>query len=110
MQETEEAVADSGRFMALRRWNTHEHSMGPAGYAGKLAQWEEEDNQLTALGIHNPWDDFPKGQSRNWLRGRSRLEVKEGVAEIKWNKDSTLKLAEHIKEKNAHVESLGISY
>uniref|UniRef100_K3ZF41 Uncharacterized protein n=1 Tax=Setaria italica TaxID=4555 RepID=K3ZF41_SETIT len=105
MQETEEAIADSGRFTTLQRWNTHEHNMGTAGYARKQAQWVEEDNQLTALGIHNPWDDFHEGRPRNWLQGRSRLEVNEGVAEIKWNKDLTLKLAEDIKEKNAHAES-----
>lgn len=109
MQESEEAIENSSRYMALRRLYTHEHSMGLAGYAGKQAQWKEEDNQLTAAGIHNPWVDFPEGRSRNWLWGSNRLEVKGGVAEIKWNKESNKKLAKDIIEKNAHAESLGIS-
>ena len=89
MQETKNASAVSERFKELRSRNTNEHSMGPTGYAVKLAQWEKEDNKLVATGIRNPWDDYP--WSRNWMRARSRLEVKDNIAEIKWNKEENKK-------------------
>jgi len=41
--------------------------LDPMGYDGKIARWEKEDNELSAKGIRNPWEDFPKGRSRNWL-------------------------------------------
>jgi hypothetical protein len=32
--------------------------MGPVGYTVKLEQWEEEDRQLAAAGIPNPYDAY----------------------------------------------------
>ena len=87
MQESDDASAASNRFKELRRGSTNEHSMGPAGYSGKQAQWEKEDNRLAVAGIHNPYDDYPDNRLRNLLRARSRLEVKDGVAEIIYNKE-----------------------
>jgi hypothetical protein len=45
--------------------------MGPAGYTVKLEQWEEEDRQLAAAGIPNPYDAYPDDRSKNCLRARS---------------------------------------
>jgi hypothetical protein len=42
--------------------------MGPAGYTGKLEQWEEEDRQLAAGGIPDPYDAYLDDRSKNWLR------------------------------------------
>jgi hypothetical protein len=33
--------------------------MGPANYTVKLEQWEEEDTQLAAASIPNPYDAYP---------------------------------------------------
>jgi hypothetical protein len=41
--------------------------MGPAGYTMKLEQCEEEDRQLAATGIPNPYDAYPDDRSKNWL-------------------------------------------
>jgi hypothetical protein len=56
--------------------------MGPAGYTVKLEQWEEEDRQLVAAGIPNPYDAYPDDRSKNWLRARSKLVIKDFVAVI----------------------------
>jgi hypothetical protein len=80
--------------------------MGPAGYTVKLEQWEEEDRQLAAAGIPNPYDAYPDDRSKNWLRARSKLVIKDYVAVIVFNNKEAKKLAADIKEKIA--ESLGM--
>jgi hypothetical protein len=65
--ETEKASSDSVKFKELQSQNTSEHNMGPAGYTVKLEQWEEEDRQLAASGIPNPYDAYPDDRSKNWL-------------------------------------------
>jgi hypothetical protein len=59
--------------------------MGPAGYTVKLEQWEEEDRKLAAAGIPNPYDAYPDDRSKNWLRARSKLVIKECVVVIVFN-------------------------
>ena len=49
--------------------------MGPAGYTVKLEQWEEEDRQLAAAGIPNPYDAYPNDRSKNWLQARCFPQV-----------------------------------
>jgi hypothetical protein len=65
--ETEQASSASVKLKELRSQNTSEHNMGPAGYTVKLEQWEEEDRQLAAAGIPNPYDANPDDRSKNWL-------------------------------------------
>jgi hypothetical protein len=79
--------------------------MGPAGYTVKLEQWEEEDRQLAAAGIPNPYDAYPDDRSKNWLRARSKLVIKDHVAVIVFNNKEAGKLVADIKEKIACVES-----
>jgi hypothetical protein len=66
-EETEQASFGSVKFKELRSQNTSKHCMGPAGYTVKLEQWEEEDRQLVAAGIPNPYDAYPDDCSKNWL-------------------------------------------
>jgi hypothetical protein len=80
--KTEQASSSSVKFKELRSRNTSEHNMGPAGYTVKLEQWEEEDRQLAAAGIPNPNDAYPDDHSKNWLRARSKLVIKDHVAVI----------------------------
>jgi hypothetical protein len=54
--------------------------MGLAGYTAKLEQWEEEDKQLAVAGIRNPYDAYPDDCSKNWIRARSKLVIKDRVA------------------------------
>jgi hypothetical protein len=56
--------------------------MGLAGCTTKLQQWEEEDRQLAAARIPNPYDIYPDDRSKNWLRARSKLVIKDRVAVI----------------------------
>jgi hypothetical protein len=65
--------------------------MGLTGYEGMQAQWDEEDSQLTALGIPHPYEAFPEGRPMSWLRARSKLEISEseGVAHIWWKTEAT---------------------
>jgi hypothetical protein len=56
--------------------------MGPAGYTVKLEQREEEDRQLVAAGIPNPYDAYPDDRSKNWLRAWSKLVIKDRVAVV----------------------------
>jgi hypothetical protein len=65
--ETEQASSASVKFKELRRRNTSEHNMGPAGYTVKLEQWEEEDKQLAVAGIPNPYDAYLDDRSKNWI-------------------------------------------
>jgi hypothetical protein len=46
---------------------TQASNMGPVGYTVKLEQWEEEDKQLAAAGIPNPYDAYPDDRSKNWI-------------------------------------------
>ena len=71
--ETEEAKKESERYKLLREQYKHEHCMGPCGYEGMQAQWDEEDAKLAALGIPNPYEEYLEGRTRNWLRARSKL-------------------------------------
>jgi hypothetical protein len=66
-EETEQASFASVKFKELRSQNTRKHCMGLAGYTVKLEQWEEEDRQLVAAGIPNPYDAYPDDCSKNWL-------------------------------------------
>jgi hypothetical protein len=75
----------------------------------KLEQWEEEDTQLAAAGIPNPYDAYPDDRSRNWLRARSKLVIKDRVAVIVFNNKEAEKLAADIKEKIACAESSGMA-
>jgi extradiol dioxygenase family protein len=76
-EETEQALSASVKFKELRSRNTSEHNMGLAGYTVKLEQWEEVDRQLAAAGIPNPYDTSPDVRSKNWLRARSKLVIKD---------------------------------
>ncbi|XP_040376952.1 uncharacterized protein LOC102718982 isoform X2 [Oryza brachyantha] len=107
---SEESIEDSERYKRLREKNVHDHNMGPAGYDGKIAQWEAEDSLLTSEGIENPWQQYPDDRCRNFLRGRSKLEVVDGVAQIRWSKRATKKVSEDIKEKYASAKSSGVSW
>ena len=51
-----------------------------------------------------------KARPTYWLRARSTLEISEGTARVRWNKESTKKVAEQIKEKQQQAESSGISW
>ena len=73
MCESEEAVIESERYKLLREQYKHEHYMGPTGYEGTQAQWDEEDRKLASLGIANPYEEFREGRTRSWLRARSKL-------------------------------------
>jgi hypothetical protein len=75
----------------------------------KLEQWEEEDRQLAAAGIPNPYDAYPDDRSKNWLRARSKLVIKDCVAVIVFNNKGAEKLVADIKEKIAYAESSGMA-
>jgi hypothetical protein len=83
--------------------------MGPTVYTVKLEQWEEEDRQLPAAGIPNPYDAYPDDHSKNWLRARSKLVIKDCVAMIVFNNKEVEKLVVDIKEKIACAESSGMA-
>jgi hypothetical protein len=83
--------------------------MGPVGYTVKLEQWEEEDRQLAAAGIPNPYDAYPDDRSRNWLRARSKLVIKDRVVVIVFNNKEAEKSAADIEEKIACAESSGMA-
>jgi hypothetical protein len=99
--ETEQASSASVKFKELRSRNTSEHNMGPPSYTVKLEQLEEEDRQLGAAGIPNPYDAYPDDRSKNWQRARSKLVIKNCVAVIVFNNNEAEKLAADIKEKIA---------
>ena len=65
--ESEEAVTESERYKLLREQYKHGHCMGPSGYEGTQAQWDEEDRKLASLGIANPYEEFSEGRTRSWL-------------------------------------------
>jgi hypothetical protein len=83
--------------------------MGPIGYTVKLEQWVEEDRQLDAAGIPNPYDAYPDDRSKNWLRARSKLMIKDRVAVTVLNNKEAEKLVGDIKEKIACVKSSGMA-
>jgi hypothetical protein len=105
--ETEQASSTSVKFKELRSRNTSEHNMGPVGYTVKLEQWEEKDRQLAIASIPNPYDAYPDDRSRNWLRARSKLVIKDRVAVIVFNNKEAEKMAANINEKIACAESSG---
>jgi hypothetical protein len=69
----------------------------------------EEDKQLAAAGIPNPYDAYPDDRSKNWLRARSKLVINDRVAVIVFNNKEVEKLAADIKEKIACAESSGMA-
>jgi hypothetical protein len=107
--ETEQASSASVKFKELRSRNTSEHNMGLAGYTVKLEQWEEEDKQLATSGIPNPYDAYLDDRSKNWLRPRSKLVIKDRATVIVFNNKEVEKLATGIKEKIACAESSGMA-
>jgi hypothetical protein len=105
----QEAKATSERYKKLRERNKHNHCLGTAGYVGKAEKWEQEDRELAAEGISNPWDKFPMGCPRNWLRARSKLVKSEGSVEIHWLKESAESVSQQIIEKQTDLESSGLT-
>jgi hypothetical protein len=79
--------------------------MGLTGYTVKLEQSEEEDIQLAAADIPNPYDACPNDRSKNWLRASSKLVIKDHVAVIVFNNKEVEKLVADIKEKIECAES-----
>jgi len=79
LKQGELAKEESAWFKKPRERNKHDHRLGTGGYAGKAAQWEQEDRELGAEGIPSPWDQFP-GRSRNFMRARGKLVISEGEA------------------------------
>jgi hypothetical protein len=75
----------------------------------KLEQCEEEGTQLAAARIPNPYDAYSDNRSKNWLRARSKLVIKDRVVVIVFNNKETEKVAADIKEKNASAESSGMA-
>jgi hypothetical protein len=75
----------------------------------KLEQWEEEDRQLAAAGIPNPYDAYPNDHSKNWVQARSKLVIKDRVTVIVFNNKEAEKLSADIKEKIACAESSGMA-
>jgi hypothetical protein len=69
---------------------------------------EEEDRQLAVAGIPNPYDAYLDDRSKNWLRARSKLVIKDCVAMIVFNNKEEEKLAADIKEKIACAKSSGM--
>jgi hypothetical protein len=106
--KTKQASSACVKFKELQSQDTSEHNMGPVGYTVKLEQWEEEDRQLAAASIPNPYDAYPNDRSMNWLRARSKLVIKDRVVIVFNNKEAE-KLAVDIKEKIACAESLGMA-
>jgi hypothetical protein len=107
-EETNQASSASVKFKELRSRNTSEHNMGPAGYTVKLEQWEEDDRQLAAAGIPNPYDAYTDNRSKNWLRARSKLVIKDRVVVIVFNNKEEEKFSMDIMEKIACAESSGM--
>jgi hypothetical protein len=83
--------------------------MVPAGYTVKLEQLEEDDRQLATTGIPNPYEAYPDDRSKNWLRARSKLVIKDHVVVIVFNNKEAEKLAADINEKIACAESSGMT-
>jgi hypothetical protein len=83
--------------------------MDAASYTVKLEQWEKEDRQLAAGAIPNPYDTYPDDHSKNWLRARSKLVIKDRVAMIVFNNNEIEKVSADIKEKYACAESSGLA-
>jgi hypothetical protein len=104
-EETEQASSASVKFKELRSRNTSEHNMGSTGYTVKLEQWQEEDRQLAVAGIPNPYDTYTDDRSKNWLRARNKLVIKDRLAVIVFNNKEAKNLAADIKENIAYAES-----
>jgi hypothetical protein len=102
---TGQASSASVKFKELRSRNTSEHNMGPASYTVKLEQWQEDDKQLAAAGIPNPYDAYPDDRSKNWLRARTKLVIKDRVAVTVFNNKEAEKLA-GISRRRLHVQNL----
>jgi hypothetical protein len=74
-----------------------------------LEQWDEVDKQLVAAGIPNPYDAYPDDRSKNWLRARSKLVIKDRFAVIVFNNKEVEQLVADIQEKIACAESSGMA-
>jgi hypothetical protein len=69
----------------------------------------KEDRQLAAVGIPNPYDAYPDDRTKNWIRARSKLVIKDRVAVIVFNSKEAEKLAADIKEMVACAKSSGMA-
>ena len=103
LKESEEAKETSEKYKKLRERNKHDHCLGTGGYAGMAKKWEQEDRELADVGISNPWDKYPPGRPRNWLRARGTLVISEGTAEIRWAIEIAESVARQILEKEAKL-------
>jgi hypothetical protein len=64
---------------------------------------------ISSAGIPNPYDAYPDDRSKNWLRAKSKLVIKDRVSMIVFNNKEAEKLAADIKEKIACAESSGMA-
>ena len=72
-------------------------------------KWEHEDRELAITGISNPWDKYPPGRPRNWLRARSTLVISEDTAEIRWATETAKSVARQNLEKEAELQASGLT-
>ena len=67
MTKSEEAKKDSEIYKLHREPYKQEHCMGPIGYEGMQAQWDEEDRKLAPI------------QMRSTFKGRLGVGCEQGV-------------------------------
>ncbi|KAL6853345.1 hypothetical protein ACP4OV_019374 [Aristida adscensionis] len=86
LKSTEEAIERSNKGKELRKKNKYDHHLGPAGYAGAIPKWNEEDAKMEAQGKENPWKVYP-GRSRPFFRGRGKTDVESATITF-YNKET----------------------
>ena len=110
LQETDEAKERSEFYKKLRAKNKNDHCLGTGGYATALRKWRKEDLELAAKGLSNPWHKYPEGRPRNYLRAHGKLVMTpEGFPKIQWLSKSAEAVSQQVVEKQAELESLGLT-
>jgi hypothetical protein len=56
--ESENFATNSEYMQWLRSQNKLGHHLGNTGYDGKQRKWQQENEILAQVGLHNPYDNF----------------------------------------------------
>ena len=67
---TDDFRSESAAHRALQAKNKHPHRLGTAGYAGKIPQWRDQDQQASRSNVSQPFPVITDERARNWVMGR----------------------------------------
>ena len=80
MKTTAEFKEESAAHKALQAQNTHPHKHGIAGYAGKILQLRDQDQQANRSNVSPSFAEITDERARSWLIARASVTSSSDIS------------------------------